>query len=182
MQRDDKKLIKNILSGDMKSFEQLIEIYQSRVYLACLRFMKNEYDAKDMAQEVFIKIYNKLGDFRFKSNFSTWLYSLCASTCLDQLRKRKRITLVELQDIHFMDNGSKPEDLLESKELTELIMDELEKYDVKTADVIKRRLINEEPYAKIAKESDIPVSSARTYFTRGRKKLMKSIKSYVEED
>lgn len=182
MQDNSKIIIKKVLTGDMEAFEQLIETHQSRVFLTCLRFMKNEHDAKDMAQEVFIKIFNRLGDFKFKSSFSTWLYTLCTSTCLDQLRKQKRIILVDIQNIQSTDSSVTPEDLFESKELKELIMSEIEKYDEKTVKVMKRRIFDKEPYGKIAKESDIPVSSARTYFSRGRKKLTESIKAYIEED
>jgi DNA-directed RNA polymerase specialized sigma24 family protein len=57
---NEKKLVKRILSGDEKAFEELFDALHSQVYNICLGFMKNPQDAKDMAQETFIKIYQKL--------------------------------------------------------------------------------------------------------------------------
>jgi RNA polymerase sigma factor (sigma-70 family) len=123
---NEKKLVKRILSGDEKAFEELFDALHSQVYNICLGFMKNPQDAKDMAQETFIKIYQKLHTFRFQCSLTTWIYSICASTCLDALRRQQRLITGELKESDATSTHV-PEDALLLDELLEHIVYEIDK-------------------------------------------------------
>ena len=74
--------------GDMEAFEQLYTRHNRRVYSLCLRMMQNVAEAEDMAQEVFIQLFRKIGSFRGESAFTTWLHRLTVNQVLMHFRKR----------------------------------------------------------------------------------------------
>ena len=75
----------------------LVNRYQNYVFTLALRMIKNREDAEEVAQDVFIKAYRYLADFRGASKFSTWLYTIVNNTCITFLRKKKL-------EIHSLDN------------------------------------------------------------------------------
>ncbi len=86
----EKDLILLSMQGETQAFEKLVMEYQTKIYTLCYRYMGNEEDAYDMAQEAFIKAYRSLDSFKGKSSFGTWLYRVATNICLDELRRRKR--------------------------------------------------------------------------------------------
>lgn len=90
---DDLNLVKKVLKGETQYFSNLVEKYENRVYKTCYRFVRNEEDALDLAQEVFIKVYNNLAGFKHSSSLSTWIYRISVNTCLNYLRKNNRLLL-----------------------------------------------------------------------------------------
>ncbi len=86
----EKDLILRSRQGETRAFEELVMEYQTRVYTLCFRYMGNEEDAYDMAQETFIKAFRSLQSFQGKSRFGTWLYRVATNICLDEIRRRKR--------------------------------------------------------------------------------------------
>jgi RNA polymerase sigma factor (sigma-70 family) len=86
---DDIEIIKQVLQGDQQSFEELIKRYQSFVFTIALRYCRNREDAEEIAQDVFVKAYRSLADFRRDARFSTWLYTIAMNTTKTFLRKVK---------------------------------------------------------------------------------------------
>jgi RNA polymerase sigma-70 factor (ECF subfamily) len=76
--------------GDRKAFQQLFEIYKDRVYSMALHFSRDETSARDITQQVFLKLFTSIGQFRHDSEFTTWLYRIVANACIDEQRKRSR--------------------------------------------------------------------------------------------
>lgn len=74
--------------GDMAAFETLYERHHRRVYSLCLRMIANPTEAEDLAQEVFIQLFRKLGSFRGESAFTTWLHRLTVNHVLMHFRKK----------------------------------------------------------------------------------------------
>ncbi len=74
--------------GDMKAFETIYERHHRRVYSLCLRMVANATEAEDLAQEVFIQLFRKIGSFRGESAFTTWLHRLTVNHVLMHFRKR----------------------------------------------------------------------------------------------
>jgi len=88
-QEKDASLIRAFLGGDEAAFDALVLAYQDRVYTLCLRLLGNGEDARDSAQETFVKVYRALGGFRFDAAFSTWLYTVAVNTCKNKLKSRE---------------------------------------------------------------------------------------------
>lgn len=87
----DNDLIDGVVLGETKLFEELYNRYIQRVYLKCLRFTNDRDEAADLAQEIMLKIYCRLGDFKRQSLFSTWLFSVVNNYCIDFSRKQKSL-------------------------------------------------------------------------------------------
>ncbi|GAB4345768.1 MAG: RNA polymerase sigma factor [Flammeovirgaceae bacterium] len=117
-------------SFDAHLFNELIGRYERKIINRCREYVRDEDAAKDLAQEVMIKLFLKFGDFKETARFSSWLYAIVNNTCLDFLRKNKKkffedITteladsLVEISDV----NETIP--IEESIEIVEKLMEEL---------------------------------------------------------
>ena len=94
---NDNEIISKVLNGDHQAYAGLVNRYQNYVFTLTLRMVKNREDAEEVAQDVFIKAYKYLADFRGASKFTTWLYTIVNNTCISFLRKKKL-------DIHSLDN------------------------------------------------------------------------------
>jgi RNA polymerase sigma factor (sigma-70 family) len=88
----DNEIISRVLQGDRQIFAELVNRYRHLVFTIALRYTANREDAEEIAQDVFVKAYRSLADFRHDSKFSTWLYAITTNTCITFLRKKKIIT------------------------------------------------------------------------------------------
>jgi RNA polymerase sigma-70 factor (ECF subfamily) len=88
LQATDYELAQGASSGDISAFELLYERHNRRVYSLCLRMTQNASEAEDLAQEVFIQLFRKIGSFRGESAFTTWLHRLTVNQVLMHFRKR----------------------------------------------------------------------------------------------
>ena len=84
----DHALAQRAAAGDMPAFEELYQRHNRRVYSLCLRMTQNVSEAEDLAQEVFIQLFRKIGSFRGDSAFTTWLHRLTVNQVLMHFRKR----------------------------------------------------------------------------------------------
>ena len=85
----DTELIRRILQGEQAFFAQLVERYKNYVFTLVLRFTDSREDAEEISQDVFVKAYRSLADFRGESKFSTWLYTVVRTSSITFLRKKK---------------------------------------------------------------------------------------------
>lgn len=84
------ELIEQLKKGDEAAFRSIVEQWQDMVYNTILGIVQNETEAEDLAQDVFIKVFEKISSFKGDSKFSTWLYRIATTTALDHLRSKKR--------------------------------------------------------------------------------------------
>jgi len=99
---EDLYYIEAVRKGNVQAFSWLVEKYQKMVYTLALKLLKRPEDAEEMAQDTFIKAYQKLDTYEGKSKFSTWLYSITYNACISELRKR-RIEFKSLDDRQISD-------------------------------------------------------------------------------
>jgi RNA polymerase sigma-70 factor (ECF subfamily) len=77
--------------GDLTAFRRLFDTYKDKVYSIAVYFLQGDTaTAEDIAQEVFVRVYTRIGQFRCEADFATWLYRLVANACMDEFRRRKR--------------------------------------------------------------------------------------------
>ncbi|HTO92759.1 MAG TPA: sigma-70 family RNA polymerase sigma factor [Bacteroidota bacterium] len=87
---EESREIQQVLEGDQSAFRAIVERYQDRVYGTCLNMLQDREDAEDIAQEVFLEVYNSLRSFRREAKLSTWIYRIAVTKSLDLIRRRKR--------------------------------------------------------------------------------------------
>lgn len=102
------RLIKACREGDREAFRQLFESYNDRVWSIALHFTGDEAAARDITQQVFLKLFTSIGQFRHEASFTTWLYRLVVNSCLDEQRRRRRFVSFD-----FFRSGEREEDLSE---------------------------------------------------------------------
>jgi RNA polymerase sigma factor (sigma-70 family) len=85
----DTEIIKRILKGEQAIFSILVQRYQQYVFTLVHRFTDSREDAEEISQDIFVKAYRSLADFRGDSKFSTWLYTVVRTSCITFLRKKK---------------------------------------------------------------------------------------------
>ncbi len=96
---EDQVVIQNVLRGDTNAYATLVRRYQPRVIRLCTSMLRNATEAEDAAQEVFIKAYQSLRDFKESSAFYTWLYRIASNHCLSILRSHKRQSTQSLDSL-----------------------------------------------------------------------------------
>jgi len=104
--------------GDADAFSHLVETYQRPVFNLCYRMLNDAGDAEDAAQETFLRAYKAMKDYDESRPFPTWLLSIAAHYCIDQMRKR-RMAIVSLEDLPYMeisDDAPGPETTLSRRE------------------------------------------------------------------
>src|SRR5215467_6713432 len=96
-QDQDAGLVERYLAGDVTAFDEIMIRYERQIYRVCYRFVENRDDARDLAQEVFIKVFEHLPSFRRQSSLKTWLYRIAMNHCINHVKKHSR-EFVEVTD------------------------------------------------------------------------------------
>ena len=105
-QGSDRVLAQRSAQGDMESFAELFERHNRRVFSLCLRMTQNVSEAEDLAQEVFVQLFRKIGSFRGESAFTTWLHRLTVNQVLMHFRKKK------VRDEKTTEDGETPDSIV----------------------------------------------------------------------
>lgn len=173
-------------------FQSIVENLQEKVRNTCFRYVNNIEDADDIAQEVFIQVYESLSHFREESQISTWVYRIAVNKSLDFLRSKKRkkrfgmVTSIfkssgEDEEIIEIPSYGTPEKELEDKERKEILNMAIEKLpdNQKTALILSKyeSFSNKE----ITEIMDMSLSAVESLIHRAKKNLNKQLKDYFEK-
>jgi len=98
MELSEKEIIIKAQNGDTIAFEQLVYNYDRAVLSIAMRYVRDEDDAKDIYQEVFIRVFRGLQKFEFRSEFSTWLFRITTNVCITYKSRKKEQIMVSIQE------------------------------------------------------------------------------------
>ncbi|MCX6146765.1 MAG: RNA polymerase sigma factor [Candidatus Kapabacteria bacterium] len=87
---DESNIVDRLKNEDKSAFEVIVSNYSYKVLNTCYKFLQNREDAEDIAQEVFIEVFQSIRTFRSESKISTWIYRIAVTKCLDEIKKRNR--------------------------------------------------------------------------------------------
>lgn len=185
---DDYILLHKAKNGDIYAFEDLISKYEKKVYNTVLRIIRDKEAAKDISQEVFIKVYKSLKNFDEKSKFSTWLYRIAVNTSIDELRKNKnRYNNISLDNpdpehdntrqVEFEISGSKdtPEEKLIKKEKIKELYKAINMLQEDQMILILLRDIQGLSYDEISDVTGIKIGTVKSKLNRARNALKELI-------
>jgi len=110
----DGNVIEACQQGDMSAFQMLFEAYKDKVYSIAFYFSRDEASARDITQQVFLKLFTSIGQFRRDCEFTTWLYRLVANACTDEHRRRRRFVSFddEAGVMNMIERGSQEENYI----------------------------------------------------------------------
>ena len=139
-QPDDIAVIQLVLQGQQSAFATLVERHQSYVFTLAMRYVNNREVAEELAQDVFLKAYRYLADFKGNSKFSTWLYTIVNTTCLSYLRSKKEghilLTEEKLVSVSDSDIYELPSDSLDQKMRKIILEQAIKKLPVEDARIL----------------------------------------------
>ena len=177
----DESLVKAVLAGDRKAFGLIIKQSEGLVAQMTFKMINSPGDRKDIAQDVFLKVYKNLSKFQYKSKLSTWIGQITYNTCLNYLEKKKLVLMDDFDmhetpetDVHA-DTHSSVEELLFSKELTSILNSEIDKLRPLYKTLISLYHQEELSYAEISEITSLPEGTVKNYIFRARKVLKGSI-------
>jgi len=176
MTNEERTLVESVQRGDMPAFQELVEQYKYKVYYMALDMTGNHHDAEDLSQEVFIKLFTSIKDFRGDSKLSSWLYRIAMNTCIDKAR-RKRLKLVELDEkvAEKPSAGDNPQSAMESRSTQQQIDRALQKLPPRQRCIFVMRHYNEMMLREIADALKISEGAVKAQLFRAIRKLQKEL-------
>lgn len=186
------EVIKKAIEGDTDAFEKLVYEYERQVYSLAYRMFNNNEDAKDVSQEVFIKIYRNIGKYQGSSSFKTWVYTICYNTCIDELRKRKKVKLESMDKMiegeeneferQFVSDEPTPEEKLITKENMSAVERAINKLNDEHKAIITLRDIKGLSYGEIVEITQLSQGTVKSRISRARKSLRELISAEQNMD
>lgn len=178
---DDATLIRRIQAGDRHAFRWLIKSNERLVYSVVYKIVKNQPDAEDISQEVFLKVHQKLSTFNQEAKLSTWIAKIAYNQALSHLRKHDVLQYsVDVDDAAFQEPDTSrsvtPTEHLEAKELKTVVHEAIEKLPLPYRTLIDLFHIQEMNYTEIVEISGLPEGTVKSYLYRGRKLLKDAIR------
>lgn len=182
----DNEIISRVLQGEQNAYAELVNRYQNYVFTLVLRMIKSREDAEEVAQDVFVKAYRSLADFRGESKFSTWLYTITNTTSITFLRRKKL-------EIHSLDNEKVFEvadskdsglrsNLVEQKSRVNMVNEAIAMLGPDDAEIITLFYKAEQNLEEIARILGLEVNTAKVRLHRARGRLKEKMERHFTEE
>ena len=179
---EEQALVQRCQVGEKEAFEELLAQYEGLVYNLVHRYFGNQAEASDVAQEAMIKIYRRIGDFRGRSAFKTWVYRVVTNVCLDALRKRRTAPL-SLEDVgNLRAVGPGPESALEQDELRNILARLLMTLGEEHRVVLVLRDMEGLAYEEIAEILGCSLGTVKSRLSRARDALRRKFLACSQSD
>lgn len=170
----DDSCVLRALAGDDNAFVTLVERYKRAVYSLAYRLLSNATDAEDAAQETFVRAYTRLNTYQPGSRFGSWLLSITSHWCIDFLRRRRAVSLDELEVRPVAESPNEhPEMLAMQSERRDEVQRWLSNLPAPYRSVLVLRYWHDLSYSEISESTGLPVSTIRMRLFRARQLLAK---------
>lgn len=188
----DRDLIARAAAGDLRAFEELVRHHQRRAHAVAYGIVRNPEDAREVAQDAFLRVYRHLKDFEGGASFSTWLYRIVYNLSIDLLRRRSPGRAIELEDHTDLDGA--PDEWLPSRgepnpfaaldrtrlvEAMQRCLDELPPHH-RTA--ILLREVEGMSYEEIAEAMEVPKGTVMSRLFHARRKMQRMLREHFGDE
>lgn len=191
LQADEAELIDRLRRGDESAFRQVVESRKDLVYNTVLGLLQHPEDAEDVAQDVFIKMYESIHQFKGESAFSTWLYRIAVTKALEWIRSRKRKKRFAFITGLLGDNNElrhDPPDFhhpgvqLDNKERASRLFKSIAKLPDNQRVAFTLHKVEGIPYQEIAAIMELSVSAIESLIHRAKNNLRKDLEDYYKKN
>ena len=173
-------LLERCRSGDSLAWEALVRRYQARVYSVAVHYMRDREEARDVAQEIFIRIYQRLDSFRGDEKFVPWMLSLARNCCVDRLRRLKvrtpSISVSLDEGAEVAEPGPTAEESTHADDRQRLLYRALHRLSDKNREMILLKDIQGLKLEEIAALLVLPLGTVKSRSSRARIELAKSLR------
>jgi len=178
----DNPIIERCLAGEEAAWEELVRVHTRRVYAICFRFTGSDHKAQDLTQEVFLRVFRSLKNFRAgEGSFSVWLGRLARNLLIDDYRKNKLDRASDsLEDrlpvIETTASAARTDGMLAGREASEMLQAALQKLSPELRETVILRDLEELDYREIAQVLEIPEGTVKSRLNRGRADLARILR------
>ena len=167
---DDRALVEQVLSGDKEAFTRLIRQYEKLVTHMITRLIDDERDREELAQDIFVKVYQKLDDFHFNSKLSTWIATIAYRHAVNFLKKNQKWKMEEdIDQIKFSEGA---EDLTyEQEDYGKYVHKWIQRLPQTYRTILTLYHLEGMSYPEIVEVMEMPEGTVKNYLFRARKKL-----------
>lgn len=173
---EELQIVEEILEGDRDQYRTLVDRYAPMIFSIVNEFVDAESDAEELAQEIFVKTYERLPSFNGQSKFSSWLYMIAKNHCRDYAknirRKNKRLgDLSENELDRQLEHSESPDQEVERKEWIEVLKEGLKSINPDYAEAFLMKYDDDMSYKVMSKRLDVSVSALKVRVYRAKKEL-----------
>jgi len=182
---DDRVLVSRVLNGDMHAFRLLIKQHERLVAHMIGRLVKNNEEREELCQDVFLRVYDKLGEFNFQSRLSTWIATIAYRHAINQMRKRKML-MRDIPDeesfgFNFVEEEN-PESLLEEQDMNTFVFNLIDQLPAQYKIVLTLYHVEGMSYPEIVDVTGMPEGTVKNYLFRARNLLKDKVKKYLGKE
>lgn len=187
-EQTDEELVRRVQGGDKKAFDLLVIKYQHKIIQLINRYIRDQHEALDVAQDTFIKAYRALPSFRGESAFYTWIYRIAINTAKNYIATRSRRpsdddidveTAEQFESAGGLRDQETPEGVLLSEELAGVIQAALDELPEELRAAISLRELDGLSYDEIAEVMNCPVGTVRSRIFRARESIDRKLKAIL---
>jgi len=184
MDINEAQLISRCQQGDQEALKEIFNQYHQKLYRIAYGVVRHREEALDIVQEVFIKLFRSIHQFKGKSRFYTYLYRMTMNTAIDHTRKMKKVpplSMDEEEGFQLSDDADKrPDRILDHKELEAKVKWSMDQLSPDQKAVLIFREVEGLSYQEIAEATGCSIGTVMSRLHYGRKKVQELLKDYVE--
>lgn len=181
----DYKLVQEAITGNQKSYAELMERYRDAIYFMLLKMVNNQSDAEDLTIEAFGKAFKNIKQYTPNFAFSTWLFKIATNNCIDFIRKKKSniISLDHSQDdddmitVDVQAYTPDPEEKMINKQKEILMREVVDQLKPRYRELVELRYFKQFSYEEIADKMDLPLGTVKAQLFRARELLYNILKN-----
>jgi RNA polymerase sigma factor (sigma-70 family) len=184
---NDLELVERLKKGEEAAFKVIVDTWRDMVFNTSLGIVQSSEDAEDVAQEVFVQVYESINQFKGDSKFSTWLYRIAVTKSLDHLRKKKRkkrfafvqsLFGMNEEEVRHEPDFNHPGVSLENKEKAAVLFRAIDKLPDNQKAAFTLHKLEGLSYQEVAEIMETTVSSVESLMHRAKTNLKKNLTDY----
>lgn len=185
----ENEFVAQLKSKSNQAFGILLDEFQQKVFSTCISFVPNKEDAEDIAQDVFVEVFNSINKFKGDSKLSTWVYRITTNKCLEFIRKRntkKRFAFLQsltgesftIDKSNYFTEMNHPGIILENKEKSKTLFYAINQLPDTQKVVFTLHKVDGKSYQEISEITEKSISSVESLMFRAKKNLQKLLMNY----
>ncbi|MDO5969705.1 RNA polymerase sigma factor [Flavivirga aquimarina] len=189
----EQNFIDDLIEGKQSAYSKLIDDFQQKVFATCISFVPNKEDAEDIAQDVFVEVFNSIGKFKGRSKLSTWIYRIATNKCLEFIRKKntkKRFAFLQsimgneipVDKSSYFTEMNHPGIVLENKEKSETLFRAINQLPDAQKVVFTLSKVDGKSYQEICDITEKSMSSVESLMFRAKKNLQGLLENFYKND
>ncbi|WP_350284792.1 RNA polymerase sigma factor [uncultured Croceitalea sp.] len=190
---EEQNFINALQEGNNEAYGRLLDEYQQKVFSTCISFVPNKEDAEDIAQDVFVEVFNSISKFKGNSKLSTWIYRISVNKSLEFIRKRntkKRFGFMQsllgndipIDRSSYFTEFNHPGIQLENKEKNEILFAAINELPEAQRIVYTLNKIDDLSHREISEITKKSISSIESLLFRAKKNLQRLLHDYYKKD